>query len=267
MAAHAEKDTDVDTRKKSQRKKKIILRLKTDDITETWTILRIAQQRAPIHWRKLFQDSIHDLKIISQEIEKSERRERIEIVPRKKDIFNAFHWTPLHEVKVVIMGQDPYPTILSSGKPQATGASFSTPREAPIQPSLRNIYQEVKNNYPHFDPPDHGDLRGWAQQGVLLLNSALSTHPGKKESHIYLWLNFVKKVFKEIMRVRPKTIVLLWGRKAEDTIRFLGNLTYLTAGHPSPLNRQGGFIGCEHFKKVNDHLIKSGIKPVNWTKL
>jgi len=251
----------------STRRTKYFLQLKTNQVGDEWTVLEIAQRKTPLYWRELFEDSIHDLNVISQQIEKSEQRERIGIVPLKKDLFNAFHWTPLHNVKVVILGQDPYPTILKSGRPQATGASFSTPREAPIQPSLRNIYREIKNEYPDFHPPDHGDLRKWAYQGVLLLNSALTTHPGKKESHIHLWLNFIKKVFKEIMKKRPKTIVLLWGRKAEETIRFLGNLKYLIAGHPSPINRQGGFIGCDHFKEANQHLIKSGLKPIDWTRL
>ena len=186
------------------------------------------------------------------------------VFPKKADIFRAFEYTPYADIKVVILGQDPY-----HGDDQAHGLSFSVQKPVPKPPSLQNIFKELKSDL-GITPPDHGDLTGWAKQGVLLLNASLTVLAGTPQSHSKLgWQTFTDHVI-ECVNDHPEPIVfLLWGasagRKAEllDAERHL----ILQAPHPSPLSCHRGFLGCKHFSQANDFLTQNERKPIAWDQL
>ena len=239
--------------------KKTIIKMSTSDIDQSWKLVDIVTLRPPIGWKNLFSklgpSVAHIEKCISND----------DYLPLKKDIFNAYHLTPLSKVKVVIIGQDPYHTLYKD-KPQAVGLAFSTPRDAPLQPSVKNIFVELANTYPDFESPGHGDLTEWARQGVLLLNTSLTTIEGIPGAHQQIWFGVIQKTFKEITEHRPKSVVLLWGKQAEKIKPFLGNLKSLIAAHPSPFSAHKGFFGCNHFNQANEYLMENGITPINWSK-
>ncbi len=198
-------------------------------------------------------------KFLITEIEK----EKI-IYPPQELIFNAFCQTPFDEVKVVIMGQDPY-----HGKGQAHGLSFSVPKGIDIPPSLQNIFKEQVNDV-GIKMPQMGDLTPLAKRGVLLLNATLTVVESLPKSHYGKgWEIFTDKVI-EILSKREKPIVfLLWGRSAKEKIFNVFKDIYnthhliLTAAHPS-FYSVSGFFGCKHFSKTNEFLIKNNIQPIDW---
>lgn len=238
--------------------------ISTEGVTEEWTIKEVATKRCPYGWENIFKKMDGTFDHIQKIIDKEGGR----VVPLRKDIFNAFHWCSLRKTKVVIVGQDPYYTIMNDGRPDAVGASFSTRRDARLRESVQNIFVEVKNDYPEFKIPNHGDLSGWAKQGVLLLNASLTTIAGIDKGHPHIWDGVINEVFAEIKNNSPHAIILLWGRDAQKQILpFVGKLKYLTSSHPSPKSAKYGFFGCSHFKLTNEHLISKGIQPIDWTKL
>lgn len=183
------------------------------------------------------------------------------IYPPAADIFNAFNLTPLNDVRVVILGQDPY-----HGEKQAHGLSFSVREGIKLPPSLRNIYKELEREYA-APIPASGDLTRWAQQGVLLLNATLTVRAHAAGSHQKRgWEEFTDAVIQAVNARREPVAFMLWGsyaqRKGEriDRDRHL----VLEAPHPSPLSAHRGFIGCGHFRKANDFLSARGISPVDW---
>jgi len=191
-----------------------------------------------------------------------EKREGRTIYPPGPLIFNAFNLTPFDKVKVVIIGQDPY-----HGPGQAEGLSFSVPHGMPLPPSLVNIYKEIESDLGvrlHKD----GSLRGWAEQGVFLLNAVLTVRAGQPTSHSRIgWAEFTDAVIRTLSERRQGLVFLLWGNFARskkaliDTSRH----TVLEAAHPSPLAR-GAFFGCRHFSKANQILVSQGDTPVDWTR-
>ncbi|WMY95245.1 MAG: uracil-DNA glycosylase [Arsenophonus sp.] len=187
------------------------------------------------------------------------------IYPPKKDIFNAFHYTELSKIKVVILGQDPY-----HGPNQAHGFAFSVPKNIAIPPSLSNIYKELKKDIPNFQYPNHGCLINWAQQGVLLLNTVLTVESGKANSHFHLgWEKFTNKVIMAINQYCIGVIFLLWGVHAQKKSQLINSKKHflLRASHPSPLSAYKGFFGCKHFSKTNEILMKNKSILINWTSL
>lgn len=186
----------------------------------------------------------------------------IQIFPSKQLVFNAFKHTPFEKVKVVILGQDPY-----HGINQANGLAFSVNKEVAIPPSLKNIFKELKLEYPDYKLPNYGDLTYWADQGVLLLNATLTVEESKAGSHQNKgWEQFTDKVIEVISRERKGIIFLLWGKYASAKSKFIDSEKHfiLTAAHPSPLSAYQGFLGCNHFIKTNEILIKEGKNPINW---
>ncbi|CAA2930938.1 uracil-DNA glycosylase [Arsenophonus endosymbiont of Bemisia tabaci] len=185
------------------------------------------------------------------------------IYPPQKDVFNAFRYTELSEVKVVILGQDPY-----HGPNQAHGLSFSVRPGIPTPPSLVNMYKELAKDIADFQYPNHGYLVSWAQQGVLLLNTVLTVEQGKAHSHAHLgWETFTDKVIAAINQHFSGVVFLLWGSHAQKKGQFIDNQKHfvLKAPHPSPLSAHRGFFGCRHFSKTNEILIKQGLSPIDWT--
>ena len=184
------------------------------------------------------------------------------VYPPADDIFNAFHFTPLSEVKVLILGQDPY-----HGEHQAHGLCFSVlPDQPDLPPSLQNIYKELESDLGCYIP-NNGYLEKWAKQGVLMLNTVLTVRAHQANSHQGKgWEQFTDAIINAVNAQDRPIVYLLWGRPAQSKIPMLTNPKHLIlkAPHPSPLSAYRGFFGCKHFSKTNEFLEKNGIAPIDW---
>lgn len=190
-----------------------------------------------------------------------EEYQRHQIFPPADDIFNAFHLTPLKDVKVVILGQDPYHNI-----GQAHGLSFSVKPGIEAPPSLVNIYNELKEDLGCYIP-NNGYLVKWAEQGVLLLNTVLTVRAHQANSHRGIgWEDFTNAVIRILNEQDRPIVFLLWGRPAQNKMSMLNNSNHLilTAPHPSPLSAYRGFFGCKHFSQTNAFLARHGLEPIDW---
>lgn len=193
-----------------------------------------------------------------------ERTNGKRIYPNESQVFNALQQTQFEDVKVVILGQDPY-----HGEGQAHGLAFSVPNGVRIPPSLRNIYKELENDL-KITPPKTGNLSPWAKQGVLLLNSILTVEESKPGSHVNKgWEQFTDKLILELINKGKNIVFLLWGSYAQKKmpIKDSNNHLFLHAAHPSPFSAYRGFLGCRHFSQANEYLIKVGRSPIEWGKL
>ena len=192
---------------------------------------------------------------------KVERAQNKVIYPPGQLIFNAFNTTPFHKVKVVILGQDPY-----HGPGQAHGLSFSVPAGIKPPPSLINIFKELRSDV-GMHIPSTGNLTGWANQGVLLLNAVLTVRAGEPASHAMLgWTEFTNTVIQKLSNERTGIVFLLWGKYAQEKQALIDETKHfvLKAAHPSPFSADKGFFGCRHFSKTNELLAKQGFEPINW---
>ncbi len=184
------------------------------------------------------------------------------VYPPGKLIFNAFDATPFDQVKVVILGQDPY-----HGPGQAMGLSFSVPRNVAIPPSLDNMYKELKADL-QLDVPAHGDLTAWAEQGVFLLNASLTVRARQANSHQKIgWQKFTDAVIRNLSNQREGIVFLLWGGFAKKKASLIDDTKHhvLTSGHPSPLSANRGYwFGNQHFSKTNELLKAQGKQPIDW---
>ena len=190
------------------------------------------------------------------------RHAGVKIYPPQNEVFSAFSLTEFNQVKVVILGQDPY------HRPnQAHGLSFSVKPPVAPPPSLINIYKELATDIEGFVIPKHGYLVDWAKQGVLLLNTVLTVEEGKANSHAnWGWETFTDKVIAKLNAHRENIVFLLWGSHAQKKGGFIDRNKHcvLTAPHPSPLAAHRGFFGCHHFSKVNEYLKAHGMAEINW---
>jgi uracil-DNA glycosylase len=218
------------------------------DIPRDVDIYSVAMSYTPPGWVSVFNDRKKEIKHISDQL--SSKGELI--TPENCMIFNAFHLTPLIEVRVVIIGQDPYPA-----QGVANGLAFST-NSGGVPASLRNIYKEISNCYPEYVIPDNGDLENWARQGVFLINTCLTCPVGNSAGHskYNIWISFISYVLGSIGLTNRDCFYLLWGKHAQSCKQYIKGLPdrILTAAHPSPLSAKKGFFGCEHFKIVNKKL-------------
>lgn len=184
------------------------------------------------------------------------------IYPPAEDIFNAFHFTPLSKVKVLILGQDPY-----HGEHQAHGLCFSVlPDQPELPPSLQNIYKELQDDLGCYIP-NNGYLKKWADQGVLMLNTVLTVRAHQAGSHQGKgWEQFTDAIIQAVNAQDRPIVYLLWGKPAQSKIPMLTNPKHLIlkAPHPSPLSAYRGFFGCRHFSQTNEFLQKNGIDPIDW---
>lgn len=192
---------------------------------------------------------------------KTEYQSRV-VYPPAGDIFNALHLTPLSEVKVLILGQDPY-----HNEHQAHGLSFSVlPDQKEIPPSLVNIYTELQDDLGCYIP-NNGYLVKWAEQGVLLLNTVLTVRAHQANSHQGKgWEQFTDAIIRAVNEQDRPIVYMLWGRPAQMKRSMLNNPKHLilTAPHPSPLSAYRGFFGCKHFSQANDFLVRNGSTPIDW---
>ncbi|MCF1428072.1 MAG: uracil-DNA glycosylase [Shewanella sp.] len=214
-------------------------------------------------WTDLLSDEKHQpyftdtLKYVAQR-----RAQGVTVYPPKEEVFSAFSATPFERLRVVILGQDPY-----HGPGQAHGLCFSVKQGIQPPPSLINIYQELLHDIPGFQPPKHGCLQSWAEQGVLLLNTVLTVEAGQAHSHKHLgWEHFTDRVIQQINQHAEGVIFLLWGSHAHRKGEVINPQKHilLRAPHPSPLSAHRGFFGCRHFSTVNRILLEQGDIPINW---
>ena len=192
---------------------------------------------------------------------KTEKALNSTIYPKGSLIFNAFDKTPFEEVKVVILGQDPY-----HNPGQAMGLSFSVPDGIKIPPSLANIFKELKTDT-GTTIPNTGNLTPWAQQGVLLLNAVLTVRENEPASHSKIgWMNFTDDVIKLLSNQKSRLVFILWGNFAIQKQVLIDATKHkiLKAAHPSPLSAYNGFFGCKHFSATNDYLVSHNKTPINW---
>ncbi len=197
-----------------------------------------------------------------KEFLRQEKRGGVSVFPPGPEIFNAFAHTPLHKVKVVILGQDPY-----HGPGQAHGLCFSVRPGVAIPPSLQNIYKEIQRDL-GIAPPGHGNLTAWADQGVLLLNSVLTVAANRAASHQGKgWETFTDRVVDLVNRERENVVFMLWGSYAQRKGAVIDAQRHcvLKAPHPSPLSAHRGFLGCGHFSAANAYLQAHGQAPIDWT--
>jgi len=183
------------------------------------------------------------------------------VYPPPKEILSAFNACPFDQVKVVILGQDPY-----HGAHQANGLAFSVRSDIAIPPSLQNIYKEIHTDI-GVPIPKNGDLSGWARQGVLLLNATLTVRAGSPGSHQNKgWEEFTSAAVQELSDNRDHLVFLLWGSYAKQKGEIIDRSKHLVlvAPHPSPFSADRGFFGCKHFSQANAYLAKQGIKPIVW---
>ncbi len=185
-----------------------------------------------------------------------------QVFPPAEDIFNAFHFTPLSKVKVLLLGQDPYHNVH-----QAHGLSFSVPvDQREIPPSLQNIYKELQSDLGCYIP-NNGYLKKWADQGVLLLNTVLTVRAHAAASHQGKgWEQFTDAIIRAVNEQDRPIVYMLWGRPAQSKIPMLTNPKHLIlkAPHPSPLSAYRGFFGCKHFSLANAFLEENGVAPIDW---
>ena len=195
-------------------------------------------------------------KFISSEISKTKT-----IYPPKEEIFNAFKLCPIDNVKVVILGQDPY-----HEEGQAHGLAFSTPEGHSIPRSLKNIVKEIESEY-GYPIPDSGCLESWAKQGVFLLNTVLTVEEGNANSHSKCgWQTFTDNVIKILNNQKQPIVFLLWGKQAELKKELITNPNHLVliSAHPSPFSARRGFFGSNHFKLANEFLKENNLEEINW---
>lgn len=183
------------------------------------------------------------------------------IFPAKEDIFNALHHTSYKDVKVLILGQDPY-----HGPGQAHGLSFSVKPGVTTPPSLRNMYKELHSDL-GCSIPNNGFLNKWADQGVLLLNAVLTVRAGEANSHKNKgWEHFTDKIISLLNEKEEPVVFILWGRNAQQKEKYITNKHHLIlkSVHPSPLSASRGFFGCKHFSMTNSFLKEHGLEPIDW---
>ena len=213
------------------------------------------------NWAKLLQDEFRQDYYKKLYMRINEEYHTHRVYPPAEDIFNALHLTPAEDVKVVILGQDPY-----HEEGQAHGLCFSVKPKVDIPPSLQNIYKELHDDLGLYIP-NNGFLEKWAKQGVLMLNTVLTVRAHMANSHKNLgWENFTDAVIKAVNKQDRPIVFMLWGRPAQNKKALLGNPKHLIleAPHPSPLSAYRGFFGCRHFSKANSFLAENGISPIDW---
>ena len=212
-------------------------------------------------WKNILRKEFSKNYFINMERFLEQQYNQYHIYPKKEDIFYAFKLCSLKNIKVVIIGQDPY-----HKKDQANGLSFSVPKGVKIPASLRNIFKEINNDL-NIKYPLHGDLSNWAKQGVLLLNSTLTVKEKNPNSHYNKgWEQFTDKIINTISTERKGVVFLLWGKFAQQKEKLININTHhiLKAPHPSPFSVHKGFFGCKHFSKTNKLLISQDKDTINW---
>jgi uracil-DNA glycosylase len=244
----------------------------------TMSLYELSTYTTDFSWRSLFMTAKPELDHIQKMLHKAQcealeaplPEESWFYYPPRQQIFRAFQYTPFNAVKVIIIAMDPYPGRNSDGTPQACGLAFSCEHSVPD--SVRNIFQEIKRTDSSFVAPPTANLIKWAQQGVLLLNGALTFLPigdgAEQKRQQGLWEQLVHRVIGEITALHKGLAICIWGRDAQRYEKYVnGSHLLLTASHPSPRSfamTDQPFKGCGHFQLINSHLEKQGKTPIDW---
>ena len=187
------------------------------------------------------------------------------ILPLYDDIFNAFKFTYPNKIKVVIFSQDPYQGYIKGTTiPISNGLAFSSKKDSPIQPSLKNIFKEITRTYPN-SIFNSGDLTQWANQNILLLNSALTVNYNKSGSHKKFWIPFIIKIIQYICSLNPNIVFILMGNEVKKFDKYIQSNYILKVTHPSPIVPNNDFIGSNIFYNTNEILLSLGENPINWS--
>lgn len=232
--------------------------------------LEILLKHAPPTWQPFFNSAREEILHAMSLVKESSNATNKAIYPLPEDILRAFWACPLACLKVIIIGQDPYPGQLRSGHPKAVGMSFSTHRIiGEIPDSLRTIYKEMKRTVEDWESPGHGDLTSIARQGVLFFNTALTVESGSAGSHVGYWKAFTEKLMDYINIECSNVVFLLWGKHAQQAAKDVSGSKHLKleAYHPSPMNEGKvgrEFAGCDHFNQCNIYLVSKGKRPIDW---
>lgn len=213
-----------------------------------------------MEWSDIFHDitTKHDFKAMHDFLEKEYTTQIV--YPDRENIYQAFDLTPFEDIKVVILGQDPY-----HGPNQAHGLAFSVQPNAKFPPSLRNMYQELEDDIGCVRTSPH--LQDWAREGVLLLNTVLTVRQGEAHSHKEIgWETFTNEVIQAVSQNLSNVVFILWGKPAQQKIKLIDTSKHciIKAPHPSPLSAYRGFFGSKPYSKANDYLKTKGIQPINW---
>lgn len=222
----------------------------------------------PPEWGPFLNTVVDIISVLSDNVEEYNGN----FTPRKNEIFTMMWKTPLNRVRVIILGEDPYPTVFKDGVTEAVGMSFSGRKGRPIPRSLGNVFKELDRQY-NYTLREHmdGDLSKWAEQGVLLLNSKLIHSPvDPQNSKRNMWEGLVTEILKACSIVNPNCILVLWGMKAQKLVASFEDITkryqdrILKSGHPSPLNRTGSFENNNHFLTINSMFTAWGQPHIDW---
>jgi len=212
-------------------------------------------------WNRILEDEINKEYFIDLMEQVNKRYENSIVYPKKEMIFNAFKLTDFNEVKVVIIGQDPY-----HNPKQANGLAFSVSKNVKIPPSLLNIFKELRNDL-GYEIPSHGDLTYWAKQGVFLINSILTVEENKPSSHKGIgWEEFILEVISKVSKLRTNIVFVLWGNYAIKYKEVIDEKKHLiiTSSHPSPLSARHSFFGSKVFSKTNGYLSKNNKNVIDF---
>lgn len=223
------------------------------------------------HWQQIIeQEKQQDYYCQLQKEITKKRAQGITIFPEEKDVYNAFEYCDLADIKVVILGQDPYHGVGKGDyhhQSQAHGLAFSVTKHIKIPPSLVNIYKELNTDIEGFNTPNHGNLTSWAEQGVLLLNTVLTVQQSKAHSHAKLgWERFTDQIISQLNQHNDGCVFILWGAHAQKKGRDIDSSKHLVLNgpHPSPLSAYRGFFGCQHFSKANTWLTQKNKVAIDW---
>ena len=220
------------------------------------------------HWQTVIANEQQQTYFQQLSAEVAQQRANGEVIfPADSDVFSAFSTLDLAEVKVVILGQDPYHGVGASGESQAHGLAFSVRKGIKVPPSLVNIYKELSQDIANFTTPNHGNLMAWAEQGVLLLNTVLTVKQGQAHSHAKLgWESFTDKIIAGINQHNNGCVFMLWGSHAQKKGKNINLQKHLVLNgpHPSPLSAYRGFFGCQHFSKANHWLREHNLAEIDW---
>lgn len=242
------------------------------DVTEEYdprTLSDMITETVPLTWRQLFDLYEIELKSVGEVLAKRIIQEGEVLCPLPWNIWRSLYLTPWPMVRVVIIGQDPYPHLIKKdGKriPAATGCCFECRDGEPIQKSLSNIFRVMKNTIPGYEMPANGELHKWAIQGVLLLNASLTVNAGKAGAHKNLWSFATVRILEFLSKMHKNVVYMLWGRDAQEyetRIKKNGNLI-LRAAHPVARDAANSFMSCNHFNEANEYLVKHGRTPIDW---